>query len=94
MTPEEAEAELKKAKRAPLSKDEIDSLVRRVVSGEIDEEPVSLRWGEEELDEELAGEVLQLNRNAGDEDADTTKRLNELREELLNDDDDKNSTAE
>jgi len=93
-TPEEAEAELKKAKRIPLSEREIESLVSRVVSGQIGDEPLNRRCGEQELDEELAGEVLQLNRNAGEEDEVTTKQLEELREELLSDDDDTDATTE
>ena len=94
LTREEADAELKKTKRVPISESEIDSIVSRIVSGQMDEEPVARPWGEQQLDEELAGEILQLNRNAGEEDPETAKRLNELREQLLNDDDDEDAATE
>jgi hypothetical protein len=86
---EDADAELKKAKRVPLSEKLVDSILNRVVSGQpIKEiESPTMPWVEDELDAEFEEELLQLNRNAGEEDEETAKRLRELREQLLNDDD-------
>jgi len=97
LTREEADAELKKAKRIPMTNEEIHSLASRIASGQVErqeEEVVEQPWTEFEVDEELAGEILQLNRNAGEDDPETTKKLNDIREELLNDDDDEDATTE
>lgn len=90
LTPEQAEAELKKATPIPLSKGDIDSMVRRVLHGETSdcEHTLQYSWMESEVDEALEEELLQLNRNAGDESEVTKHKLNTLRNQLLNDDDD------
>lgn len=94
LTREEAEAELKKVKRVPISESKIDAMVKRIVSGQVnDEEPATAPWCELQVDEELESELLQLNRHGGEENEETTKHLNELREKLLNDDDDDENTT-
>lgn len=96
LTRQQADMELKKAKRIPMSNEEVHSLASRIASGQVEhkEEVVQQPWMELEVDEEFAGEVLQLSRNAGEEDPETTQKLEELREELLSDDDDKDATTE
>lgn len=97
LTREQADAELKKAKRIPMSNEEIRSLASRIASGRLEqeeEETIEKPWGDYEVDEELAGEILQLNRNAGEDDPETAQKLEDLREELLRDGDDEDATTE
>jgi hypothetical protein len=88
LTPKEAEAELRGAPDYPLTPGQIDSIVEAVTSGELASwEPLpKLDWTNEFNADEVNEEVLQLNRNCGDDDPDTARLEEELRQELLSDD--------
>ncbi len=89
MTPEEADAAYDAAPPDPISDDEIDSLIEAVTSGgKASWEPKpDLRWTEEENNSGVEDDALQLHRNKGEDDGDTTEE-DKLREELLNDEED------
>lgn len=87
LTPEEADAELAATPDTPLAEDEIERLLSSALTGSLDaEEPVpEQEWSPEG---ELGGideEVLQLNRNAGDEDAEVDQRVDEHLRKALGD---------
>ena len=88
LTPKEAEAELVCAPDDRLTSGQIDSIVEAVTSGELASwEPLpTLDWTNEFNTDEVNDEVLQLNRNRGDDDPDTARLEEELRQELLSDD--------
>lgn len=87
MTPEEADAAYDAAPSDEISDDEIQSLVEFVTSGGTAswEPKPDLGWDEEMNLGELEDEALQLYRNKGEDDGDTSEE-GSLREELLNDD--------
>ncbi len=87
-TPEEADAELAATPDAPLSAEEIERLLSSALSGAPGvEEPVPEQdWDPERELEEIDEEVLQLNRNAGDEDAEVDQRVDEHFRKALDDD--------
>lgn len=87
MTPEEADAAYDAAPADEISHDEIQSLVEFVTSGgKASWEPnPDLGWDEEMNLGEVEDEALQLYRNKGEDDGDTSEE-DSLREELLNDD--------
>ncbi|MDM4018230.1 hypothetical protein [Roseiconus lacunae] len=86
MTPEEADAAYDAAPSDPISEDDIDSMIEFVTSGgKATWEPLpDLGWTDEENIEEVE-ESLQLHRNKGEDEADTTEE-EKLREEMLSDD--------
>ena len=88
LTPEEAEAEFAAAPEEPITPDEVEDLIRRVKSGELDAaEPFpDGQWLDEVEYEDVEEDVLQLNRNAGEEDEATDQLLEELRRKALDDD--------
>ncbi|OAI41698.1 hypothetical protein AYO40_02580 [Planctomycetaceae bacterium SCGC AG-212-D15] len=90
MTPEEADAELAATPDEPLPPDEVERLLLAATSGVPDvEEPLpdaDTGWrNTEEVCDELEEEMLQLNRNAGDDDDETSDLLDEHRRKALGD---------
>lgn len=87
MTPEEADAAFDAAPVDEISDDEIQSLVEFATSGgKASWEPKpNLGWGAETNLGKIEDEALQLYRNKGEDDSDTSEE-DSLREELLNDD--------
>jgi hypothetical protein len=87
LTPEEAQKEFEGLPDVALPESEIESIIEQVTSGElalwtptpINEEPLG---AESQAIEE---DVLQLNRNAGEGDAETDELLDELRRKALED---------
>lgn len=89
LTPEEAEAAYENAPEEPLPKGFIDSVLNQVSSEEESwESPVKHDWMEDADYSEVEDGVLQLHRNKGEDDADVEDTEEELRNELLSDDDD------
>lgn len=90
-TPEEADAEMAQAEEAPMTEEEIDRIVNAATSGTgcpIDEElEVDYSWLNSVETETVSEEMLVLNRNAGEEDPEVKKRLEDLRKKALEDDD-------
>ena len=87
MTPEEADAAYDATTADPISEDEIDSMIDFVTSaGKASWEPVpDLGWTDEVDIETVEEDALQLHRNKGDEEGDTTEE-DKLREEMVVDD--------
>ena len=87
LTPEEAQKACESLPDVKLSAAEINSIIDQVTSGEL------AVWTPEPLDDEAAAfateaiedDVLQLNRNEGQADAETDELLNELRRKALED---------
>jgi len=87
LTPEESQKEFDRLSDVPLPDSEIESIVEQVTSGEltiwtptpIDEETLALE------SEAIEEDVLQLNRHAGEGDAETDELLDELRRKALED---------
>jgi hypothetical protein len=87
LTPEEAQKEFESLPDIRLSEAEIDSIVDQVTSGEL------AVWTPTPLDDNTTGfdceaieeDVLQLNRNEGQADAETDELLDELRRKALED---------
>jgi hypothetical protein len=85
LTPEEAQKEFEGLPDAALPESEIESIIEQVTSGEL------AVWTPTPMDEETLGleseaieeDVLQLNRNAGEGDAETDELLDELRRKAL-----------
>ncbi len=91
LTPQEAEAAFDAAPEIPLSDDHIRSIVESVKSGELTTwEPLpNLDWTDELDLQTVEDGVGQLFRNEGKHDPETDKAEEELREELLGDDESK-----
>jgi hypothetical protein len=88
LTPEEAEAEFDAAPEIPLSDEQIRSIVDSVVSDELpscEPEP-ELDWSPEREHEAVGEAVGEMYRNRGEDDPNTEKTEEELRQELLSDD--------
>ncbi len=87
MTPEEAQKEFESLPNVKLTDDQIDNIVDRVTSGEFtDWTPATPEFDVPEYDcESIDEDVLQLNRNEGEADAEAEDRLNELRRKALED---------
>lgn len=89
LTPEEAQKEFESLPDSKLSEAEIDAIVDQVTSGEL------AVWTPAPVDDDTADfdreaieeDVLQLNRNEGQADAETDKLLDELRRKALEDGD-------
>ena len=87
LTPEEAQREFEELPDVKLSDSEIESIIGKVTSGEL------TVWTPKPIDEETPGleseameqDVYQLNRNAGEGDAETDDLLDELRRKALED---------
>ncbi len=87
LTPEEAQKEFEELPDTKLSDSEIDSIIEQVTSGQL------TNWTPTPIDEQTLGleseaieeDVYQLNRNAGEADAETDKLLDELRHKALED---------
>ena len=81
LTPEEAEREFEELPDAKLLDSEIDSIIEEVTSGQLtDWTPTPIDEQALGVDSEVIGEdVYQLNRNAGEADAETDELLDELR---------------
>ena len=87
LTPEEAQKEFEELPDAKLSDSEISSIIDQVTSGEL------AVWTPTPVDGETPGlesqaiekDVYQLNRNAGEADAETDELLDELRRKALED---------
>jgi len=90
MTPDEADAAFDAAPSDEIANDEIQSLVEFVTSGgKASWEPKpDLGWDDEIDLGNVEDEALQLYRNKGEDDGDTSDE-DILREELLNDDETK-----
>ena len=87
LTPEEAQREFDSLPDAQLPDNEIDSIIDQVTSGEL------TVWTPTPTEDDAPGfdceaideDVLQLNRNEGQADAETDALLNELRRTALED---------
>lgn len=87
LNPEEAQSEFEELSDTKLSDSEIDSIIGEVTSGQLTD------WTPTPIDEQILGveseaigeDVYQLNRNAGEPDAETDELLNELRRKALED---------
>jgi hypothetical protein len=87
LSPEEAQKEFEGLPDVPLPDSEIESIVQQVTSGEL------AIWTPTPINEETLGpgsaaieeDVLQLNRNAGEGDAEADELLDELRRKALED---------
>ncbi|WZP01245.1 hypothetical protein EP7_005674 (plasmid) [Isosphaeraceae bacterium EP7] len=84
-TPEEAEAELDAAEEEPLTEEEIDAMVRAATSGEMGSYAPApdISWLGDSSDETSDEELLVLNRNRGEENAEIDTLLGEQRREAL-----------
>ncbi|MBL7132887.1 MAG: hypothetical protein ISS78_02200 [Phycisphaerae bacterium] len=88
LTPEEAQKEFEGLPDVALPESEIEAIIEQVTSGEM------TIWTPTPINEEAPGlesqaieeDVLQLNRNAGEGDAETDELLDELRRKALKDD--------
>jgi hypothetical protein len=89
MTPEEADAAFDAAPADPVSKDQIRSIVDSVTSGELAiwQPAPDLEWTEKIDVDAVKEDAMQLYRNKGDDDEETEATEDELRDELLSDDD-------
>ena len=87
LTPEEAQKEFESLPDTKLSEAEIDAIVDQVTSGELAVwTPTPVDDDATAVDREAIEEdVLQLNRNEGQGDAETDKLLDELRRKALED---------
>lgn len=87
LTPEEAQQEFDALPDVKLSDDEIASIVDQVTSGELTVwTPIPTEEDAPGFDcEAIEDDVLQLNRNEGQADADTDELLEELRRKALED---------
>lgn len=87
MTPEEADAAYDAAPSIPISRDKIRSIIESVTSGElVSWEPVPDRDANEDMElGDVESEALQLYRNKGEDDGDTSEE-DALREEMLSND--------
>lgn len=87
MTPEEADAAYNAAPPDAICDDEIESLIDFVTSGgSASWEPrPDLGWTEDENISEVEKDAIQLHRNEGEDDGDTSEE-DRLRKELLSDD--------
>jgi hypothetical protein len=89
MTPEEADAAFDAAPAAPLSQDQIRSVVDSVTSGELAiwQPTPELNWADEIDLDGVDEEAMQLYRNKCEDDQETQSVEDELRRELLSEDD-------
>ena len=98
LAPEEAERVFEELSDAKLLDSEIESIMEEVTSGQLTD------WTPTPIDEQALGvdsegigeDVYQLNRNAGEGDAETDELLDELRRKALEDeseDDQENETG-
>ena len=87
LTPEQAEKECESLPKLKLSEEEIESIIDQVTSGELTEwTPTPMEGDAPSFDSEAIEEdVLQLNRNEGQADAETDELLDELRRKALED---------
>lgn len=87
MTPEEADAAYDAAPADPISDDEIDSMIEFATSGGRSpwEPRPDVGWPDEVNTSDVEDDVLQIHRNKGEDEGDTTEE-DKLREELLSDD--------
>jgi hypothetical protein len=87
MTPEEADAAYEAAPAVPISEDDIESMIEFVTSGgRASWEPrPDLGWADDINTSEVEDDALQIHRNQGEDDGDTTEE-DKLREEMLSDD--------
>ncbi len=85
---EQAQAEYDAAEHEQLSKEEIERIVHRVVAGKPRRRfrPLPTSYSEEDC--AVNDEMLVLNRNAGELDPETARKLEELRNAALADDND------
>lgn len=83
---EEADAEMAEAEETPMSDEEIQGIVDAATGtntiGSFDPEP-DYEWTREFATDEVADEMLVLNREAGEEDPEVDQRIEELRKEAL-----------
>jgi hypothetical protein len=88
MTPEEIEAFLDATEDEPLPEDHIEEIVASIRAGSIphhEPEP-DFSWLGVVHDAEVEEEIYQLARNRGQDDAETLRRIEELRRKALDDD--------
>ena len=87
LNPEEAQSEFEELPDTKLSDSEIDSIIGEVTSGQLtDWTPTPIDEQILSVESEVIGEdVYQLNRNAGEPDAETDELLNKLRRKALED---------
>ena len=93
---EEADAEMAAAEEAPMSDEKIqritDTATGKDAIGAFDPEP-DYDWTAEIATDEVADQMLVLNREAGEEDPEVDERIEELRKEALRDDDEEADEA-
>ncbi len=94
MTPEEADAAYEAAPADPLSDEDIDLMIEFAISGgNASWEPKpDLGWTDAVNLEDVEENTLQLHRNKGEDDGDTTEE-DRLREELLSDDEEEDENG-
>lgn len=87
MTAEEADAAYDTAPADPISDDEIESMIEFATAGEtaLWEPRPDLGWADDMNTSDVEDDALQIHRNKGENDGDTTEE-DKLREEMLNDD--------
>lgn len=89
-TPEQADAEMRSAGEIPMSDEEIRAIAKAATEGRRDrpELETNYEWLSEQHDETVEDSLLVMNRNKGDDDEEVQKRLEELRREALDSDED------
>ena len=87
MTPQEADAAYDAAPADPISDDDIELMIEFATSGgKVPWKPEpDLGWADVENTSEVEDDALQIHRNKGEDDGDTTEE-DKLREEMLSDD--------
>lgn len=95
LSDDEAARAFEEAPELPLSEDQIAEFAR-IAAASVPREPSYLdRTAERgaEIDQEV-GEVLELHRNEGEDDAEIEERMNQQAEEALGDDDDEDEETD
>lgn len=92
LCPEESEKEYKAAEQRPLPDGSLDAMVDSIVSGRDD-------WNESQDEQpwsdgaDIEDQVLQVNRNLGEEDPEVDERVEEHRRKALGQDDEPNKDS-
>lgn len=96
MTDEEADAAYDAAPEEPLTENDIQSIVESVTSGELASwEPIpDLDWIDEVDLENVSDDAYQLHRNKGEDDEESKLAEDELRREMIEDEDENDEDAE
>lgn len=95
LCPEESETEYKAAERRPLPDGDLDAIVHSIVSGRDDwkEAQGEETWSDGTDAADIEDQVLQVNRNLGDEDPEVDERVEEHRRKVLGKDGEANKDS-